>query len=71
VVDWDGGWEEGLYCWVFLVVFLEGRGGGVPSTMDNPERRIGTREMVSGVISVVVYSYPRCVLLLSRSALSR
>jgi len=33
-----------------------------PSNMPSPERRTGTREMVSGDMEVVVYSYPRCVL---------
>jgi hypothetical protein len=36
----------------------------IPSTIDKPERRMGTREIVSGVMVVVVYSKPRCVLLL-------
>jgi hypothetical protein len=31
--------------------------------MPNPDLRIGTREMVCGAMVVVVYSYPRCVLL--------
>lgn len=33
----------------------------VPSVMDKPDLRIGTRDIVSGVTVVVVYSYPRCV----------
>ena len=41
---------------------IEGEGRrGVPSSIPRPERRIGTNEMVSGEIEVVVYSYPRCV----------
>jgi hypothetical protein len=74
VVDWDGGGEEGLYCWGWLVGGMEdsngGRGegrarrgrGGRPSNMPNPDLRIGTREIVSGEMVVVVYSQPRWVL---------
>jgi hypothetical protein len=35
----------------------------LPSSIPRPDRRIGTRDIVSGVIVVVVYSYPRWVLL--------
>lgn len=38
-------------------------GEGVPSIIPRPERRIGTREMVSGKVVVVAYSYPRWLLL--------
>lgn len=33
----------------------------VPLTMPRPDRRIGTRAILSGVMKLVVYSYPRGV----------
>ena len=74
VVDWNGGGEEGLYCCGWLVGGMEEKrwmtrgksqegGGGIPSNMPNPDLRIGTREIVSGEIAVVVYSQRRWVLL--------
>jgi hypothetical protein len=63
VVDWDGGGEEGLYSWSngdLLEFFLVNRREReLPSSIPRPDRRIGTRDIVSGVMVVVVYSYPR------------
>jgi hypothetical protein len=63
VVDWNGGGEEGLYGWSngdLLEFFLVNRREReLPSSIPRPDRRIGTRDIVSGVIVVVVYSYPR------------
>jgi hypothetical protein len=63
VMDRDGGGEEGLYGWsngdmseFFLVNRRERE---LPSSIPRPDRRIGTRDIVSGVIVVVAYSYPR------------
>lgn len=40
-----------------------GEGRKVPSSIPSPERRIGTRQIFSGDMEVVPYSYPRGVLL--------
>jgi hypothetical protein len=45
---------------------MGGGRGEIPSSIPNPDLRIGTKDMVSGEIVVVVYSYPRCVLLCGR-----
>lgn len=42
---------------------MERKWGEVPSSMPSPDLRMGTREMVLGEMVVVVYSYPRWVLL--------
>jgi hypothetical protein len=68
VVDWDGGREDSLYGWSNIdlldVLYWESEEREeLPSSIPRPDRRIGTRDIVSGVIVVVVYSYPRCVLL--------
>lgn len=44
------GLETGIVMWKGY------RGENIPSTIDNPERSMGTREIVSGIIVVVVYS---------------
>jgi hypothetical protein len=63
VVDWNRGGEEGLYGWSsgdLLEFFLVNRREReLPSSIPRPDRRIGTRDIVSGMIVVVVYSYPR------------
>lgn len=60
-LELEVGLERGW--WLFLE--LGGRGGREyePSTMPKPERRTGTREMVSGRMVLVGYSYPRWLLL--------
>ncbi len=69
MVDGDGAGEQRLDC---CREVRRGRLGStegrreIPSSIPRPDLRTGTREMVRGQMVVVVYWYPRWVLLYGR-----
>lgn len=62
-MNWCWVGQDGLDCCGVSVdvVCAIGR-SGVPSNIPRPDRKIGTNEIVPGVMSVVPYSNPKCVL---------
>jgi hypothetical protein len=63
-LGWEGGFE--LLAMKSDVLISGEEKGGLPSSIPRPERRIGTIETFSGEMVVVVYSYPKGVLLCVR-----